>query len=346
MATVLVIGDCMLDQTTYGRVRRLSPESQNVLVVEEERVTYNLGGAANVAANAASLGAAVTLFGAVGDDDAGRRLAGLVRAEGIAHELAVVLWPTTCKHRIVTADGQLLRVDRERAAPNFVGESWGTGSYLYSRMEAALDETPVVCLVNYDKGYFCPVSLAALTQLLARYRDMILVDPGKDTDWLRFASPRAVFKVNLRQALAWVGGRLDLSAGELGGDSADFDAHARLPDDRYVALGEALGEAMRRVAAESRRPLCRCLAVTLGAGGILLVFPGRPPQLVAHDGAAAQVVDVTGAGDTVMAVLAWYLAKIGSSDEDLVGAARCANKAAAVAVARRGVHVATPEDVC
>src|ERR1700724_2250127 len=111
---IAVIGDLMLDEWLWGRVRRISPEAP-VPVVEVQDHSYTLGGAGNVANNLAALGAKVSIVGVVGDDDAGERVLSLLRrlhadTGGVER---VARRPTTQKTRIVAHNQQLVRADRE-----------------------------------------------------------------------------------------------------------------------------------------------------------------------------------------------------------------------------------------
>ena len=113
---LLVVGDVMLDRYWFGEVERISPEAP-VPVVKIARIEERPGGAANVARNAAALGAEVTLLSVTGDDEAGRALARLVQSEGVRasfHQDPAV--GTTVKQRVIGRQQQLLRIDFENAS--------------------------------------------------------------------------------------------------------------------------------------------------------------------------------------------------------------------------------------
>ena len=114
---VAVLGDCMVDRYVWGRVERISPEAP-VPVVEVERESDSLGGAGNVAANLAALGAAPLLFGVVGGDADGARLRESLAARGLDLRGLVTdpERPTTVKTRIVAHAQQVVRADRESRA--------------------------------------------------------------------------------------------------------------------------------------------------------------------------------------------------------------------------------------
>jgi len=192
-ARVLVVGDVMLDRYWFGEVHRISPEAP-VPVVHVSRSEDRLGGAANVARNAATLGAHVTLVGVVGDDDSGRAIARLCEDEGVHADLvADPSVPTTMKMRVLGRQQQLLRVDFEQPP------SPGVLAALAARVAAHIADHDVIVLSDYAKGVLDEVQdLIAL----ARARGcVVLVDPkGDDYGW-RDEAQLAERAQHLRQAL-------------------------------------------------------------------------------------------------------------------------------------------------
>jgi rfaE bifunctional protein kinase chain/domain len=176
-ARVLVVGDVMLDRYWFGEVERISPEAP-VPVVRIARHEERPGGAANVARNAAALGAQVTTLSVVGDDEAGRALERLLAEHGVRtsfHRDAAL--PTTVKLRVIGRQQQLLRIDFETAPSH---EILATKLADYERL---LPEFDVVVLSDYGKG-----GLAHIARMieLARAREMpVLVDP-KGEEYLRY----------------------------------------------------------------------------------------------------------------------------------------------------------------
>jgi len=171
-ARVLVVGDVMLDRYWFGEVHRISPEAP-VPVVRVSRSEDRLGGAANVARNAAALGARVTLVGVVGDDDSGRAVARLCEDDGVTADLVVdPAVPTTMKMRVLGRQQQLLRVDFEQQP------SSGVLAELAARVAVHLADHDVIVLSDYAKGVLDQVQdLVAL----ARARGcVVLVDPKGD----------------------------------------------------------------------------------------------------------------------------------------------------------------------
>lgn len=176
-ARVLVVGDVMLDRYWFGEVHRISPEAP-VPVVHVSRSEDRLGGAANVARNAAALGARVTLVGVVGDDESGRVIARLCEGDGVIADLVTdAAVPTTMKMRVLGRQQQLLRVDFEQYPTR------GVLAELAARVAVHLADHDVVVFSDYAKGVLTEVQdLIAL----ARARGaVVLVDPKGD-DYSRY----------------------------------------------------------------------------------------------------------------------------------------------------------------
>ncbi len=182
-ARVLVAGDVMLDRYWFGTVERISPEAP-VPVVKVERTEERPGGAANVARNAAALGAATTLLSVTGDDEAGRALAALVEAEGVR---AVFhrdpLLATTVKLRVIGRQQQLLRIDFEKAPSH---EVLSGKLAEFARLAAEHD---VIMLSDYGKGGLAHI--AAMIEGARAAGKPVLVDP-KGEDWERYRGATVV----------------------------------------------------------------------------------------------------------------------------------------------------------
>ncbi|HPF62066.1 MAG: D-glycero-beta-D-manno-heptose-7-phosphate kinase [Gemmatimonadetes bacterium] len=259
---VAIVGDLMLDRYLLGDVDRISPEAPvPVLTVEEERDSP--GGAANVAANAASLGATVELVGVVGDDDAGATLRELLRGyeTGTTGVIEVGGRPTTTKTRIIARGQQVVRIDRE--VDNPLADR--TRDAVMEAAQRAIAECDVLLLEDYDKGVFDLPMLAGLIEA-ARARGVPIIADPKERHFFGFAGA-TVFKPNRREIERAFG--------------------SRLPTDAAMLI-----EARRRLDVEN-------LLLTLGADGFLLVVDGdvvrQSPSI------AREVYDVSGAGDTVTA---------------------------------------------
>ena len=177
-ARLLVVGDVMLDRYWFGDVHRISPEAP-VPVVKVERSDERLGGAANVARNAAALGAKVTLLSVVGNDEPGRAIKALLAGSGITDALQVdPQFKTTIKLRVIGRQQQLLRIDFEESPSHEVL----TGKL--AEFNALLRGADIVILSDYGKG-----GLTHITEMIAAARaagKQILVDP-KGADYARYA---------------------------------------------------------------------------------------------------------------------------------------------------------------
>ena len=192
-ARVLVVGDVMLDRYWFSSVDRISPEAP-VPVALVQREQDRLGGAANVALNAATLGAQTTLLSVVGSDDAGRRLAHLVADTPIRSALRQVPGlRTTMKLRVVSRQQQLLRLDFEATPDHEVLLD------LMDRYEQELAFHDVVLLSDYGKGGLSHV--ARMVQLARAQGRRVLVDP-KGRDYSRYSSATLITPNRAEFALA------------------------------------------------------------------------------------------------------------------------------------------------
>ena len=174
---MLVVGDVMLDRYWYGDASRISPEAPvPVLLYREEE--FRLGGAANVAANCAALGAATQLLSVVGRDDAGARLLKLLKAKNVKPSLhADARVHTTQKLRLIARRQQLLRVDMERAPSTEVLAS------KLAEFRGALKDCDVVLLSDYGKGGLHHIE--TMIREARKSGKVVLVDPKGD-DYARY----------------------------------------------------------------------------------------------------------------------------------------------------------------
>lgn len=300
-ARILVVGDCMLDHYMTGRVDRISPEAP-VPVVRVEEEWKALGGAANVAAGVVALGGGCRVVGAVGGDEAAGEARSLLEEAGIDPSGLIVdeSRPTTVKSRVLARHQQMLRIDRESDGPL-------PAPVREAAVEAALerlDWADVVALVDYDKGV---LSEGVGREILREAYDRgvpTVVDPKLRSF---FDFPRSfLFKPN------------------------DDELAAALGAERAPRDEAALEEVRRRLE-------CRHLLITLGEEGMLLVSEdeGDTHHIPSE---AREVFDVSGAGDTVTAVLSVALsAGAGTADvAGVVDAAALANQAAGIEVSHLG----------
>lgn len=305
-ASVLVIGDVMLDRYVYGTVERISPEAP-IPVIAIEREATMPGGAGNVVRNLVALGAAAAFVSVVGDDAAGSDLTALVGGQpGVEPWLLVQGGrTTTMKTRYIAAGQQLLRADREQSDPIHPK----LADRLVRIGADAVRATAVTVLSDYKKGVFGPDTALRLIQAAKDAGRRVLVDP-KGPDWSRY-------------------GGADLIT----------------PNRRELAEGSGLpaGTEEEIVAAS------RALIAAHGFGAVLTTRSEDGMTLVWEAGArvrhypaeAAEVFDVSGAGDTVLATVAAGLA----SGLALPVATRLANIAAGLVVGKIGTAVARPEEL-
>lgn len=306
LSTIVVVGDVMLDEYLVGEVERTSPEAPVPVLRVQER-TAGLGGAANVARQLAHFGAHVELAGAVGPDRSGERLRDLCAGASIATDHLMVLpeRTTTRKQRAVAGRQQVLRIDREDPTPLRDDQV----EDLLDRLAASPAPAAIV-VSDYAKGVVTPRLMDGVVDLAATWGVPLLVDPKRaDFDLYRGAT---LVKAN----------------------RVEFEA----------AVGQKLGEVPEQDLVEPARLLCKQsglghLVVTLGAHGMVVVSGDDAPTVVAQH--VEEVFDVSGAGDTVIALLA--LAMV--AGEDLPAAAAIANEAAGVVVRKTGVAVCEPGDL-
>jgi D-glycero-beta-D-manno-heptose-7-phosphate kinase len=180
---LLVVGDVMLDRYWFGEVNRISPEAP-VPVVKVERMEERLGGAANVARNAASLGAYASLLSVVGDDEAGRTLARLLEEGQIGAGLHVdAQIDTTVKLRVIGRQQQLLRIDFETTPSHEVLQA------KLADFEGRVAQADVVILSDYGKGGLTHIS--EMIRIARAHDKPVLVDPKGD-DWAKYAGATVI----------------------------------------------------------------------------------------------------------------------------------------------------------
>lgn len=302
---VWVVGDLMLDEYVWGDVARISPEAP-VPVLAVAREEYTLGGAGNVAANLVALGARVTVAGVAGDDRHGRLLRQRFQDLGIDAEGVVVEpeRPTTRKTRIVAARQQVLRIDREISRP--VGSE--TVAAILRRIEDGIASAGAVLVSDYGKGLLTRELLGGVMAAARRRGKPVLVDPKGD-DYSRYAG--ATLITPNRKEAAQAAGIAIVDEASLHRAAAIL--HERSGVDRLV--------------------------VTCGPEGMVLFEKGRMPRAIRSE--ARQVFDVSGAGDTVIAVLGLALA----AGADWIEAAGLANAAAGIVVGKVGTATVSRKEL-
>lgn len=320
-----VLGDVMLDCYLWGTASRLSPEAP-VPVVDFVEQNERLGGAGNVAANLASLGARVEAFGVIGSDEAGRSLQGCLRNAGIAHGgvVADAKRVTTVKTRIIAKHHQVVRVDRERCEP----PRPETQEKLLRSLFVALKHLDALVLSDYDKGL---ISDALAERVLSACHNLeipVFVGP-KSSKLYAYRGARVVV-CNAKEAGSFV--------------------------TRSLSDNKSVEETGRALLAHFG---CSAVVITLTEKGLSVIEESSPGQLhvpaissevsyarvgetpLERGRTGRQVYDVTGAGDTVLSVVALAMA----AGAELRDAAVLANAAAGVVVGKLGTASVTAEEL-
>ncbi len=303
--SILVIGDVMLDRFVDGKVNRLSPEAP-VPVLELAQESVMPGGAANVACNLAGLGCDVRLLSVSGNDPAGRKLAQLLGTNLSVdfHQIIDTDRPTTTKTRFRAEGQQVLRVDEEVTSP--VGHT--TAEQLLTTFRDAVQSVELVVLSDYAKGAVAPDIVRQVIDIARKAGKPVVTDP-KLADFSIYAGS-TMLTPNL--------GELQNAAG---------------------LTSESLEDVAEAAATLARHHDIKSILVTLSARGMLLV--NEDGSWTLDPAKTLEVFDVSGAGDTVIAMIGAALAG-GMADAEAV---RLANIAAGVVVAKSGTAAACPGEI-
>ena len=304
-ARILVIGDVMLDRYVFGTVSRISPEAP-IPVLHTSRTYSTLGGAGNVARNLDALGARTHLIGVVGNDPAATEIGAILAGLGSTTTslVAEAGRTTVTKTRFLTGQQQMLRVDAETAS----GEDPETLQKIRSHVSEHIRSCDAVLLSDYGKGTLGGDLPRWIIGLARESRKPVVVDPkGDDFDRYSGASVITPNAQELRHA-----SRLPVE-----GDAAIVAASRRIIDECGI----------------------QALLATRSEKGMTLV---EASGAVLHSRAEArEVYDVSGAGDTVIAVFAAALGAGASMPE----AAALANAAAGIVVGKQGTSVVSPSEL-
>ncbi|HEX3384245.1 MAG TPA: D-glycero-beta-D-manno-heptose-7-phosphate kinase [Mucilaginibacter sp.] len=303
--SILVIGDLMIDHYIWGDATRLSPEAP-VPIVNVKNESTTLGGAANVAQNLVALGANVTLSGVIGNDAFGARLTEIMTAENLATDAIVSdsRRPTTVKTRVVAGSHQLVRVDREITDP-ILSE---LEDELVNKLDHYFNEADIVLFSDYGKGLFSKDFSQRLIGLAKTKNKKVIIDP-KGLDYSKYKGSYLI-KPN-RKELA---------------EAAKTEKIRNIDD-----LQKAARIVLKETGAEY-------LVVTLSEEGMVILDELTYKLLPVK---ATAVFDVTGAGDTVLATMAYFMASGLSLEE----ACELANHAAAIVIRRVGSATTTIDEI-
>ena len=302
---MLVVGDLMIDEYVWGNVDRISPEAP-VQVVSVNREDYTLGGAGNVVNNLIALGARVQSIGVIGDDTNGKLLQSKLSelgadTSGIIEEPQR---PTTIKTRVIAAHQHVLRIDRETRRK----VSSTTFEKLTGLMKKMIPGADVVLISDYGKGLLTQSFLGTLLSSARKHNKMTVVDP-KGTDYSRYKGATLITP-NTKEA--------------------------SLASGIAITDKESLYRAGTEILATSG---VKKVLITLGKDGMALFGQKKKPYKISAD--ARQVFDVSGAGDTVVAVVGLALAA-GSSFRE---AMQLANTAAGLVVGKVGTATVSKQEL-
>ena len=303
---ILVIGDIMLDQYIWGKVERISPEAP-VPIVHVQNKTYMVGGAANVARNLNAVGCHAGVMGRCGTDKAGQQLRTLLDRHRITHHILVEEgFQTITKTRVMAMEQQLLRIDEEESIPL---NSTSVAEFM-KKITAMLQRVKGVILSDYGKGLLqTPGVTESIIKLCRAANIKVVIDP-KGIDWQRYQGATCITP-NIKELKQVAGNR---------------------PVDSDADLAQTAAAVCHEFQLER-------LLVTRGSRGMCLAGTNAPPFLIHTQ--AREVYDVSGAGDTAIAIFTAGLT-LGLSFEDAAG---LANGAAGVVVGKIGTQPVTADEL-
>ena len=270
---ILVIGDAMIDRYYYGQVERMSPEA-DVPIVDVNQVDNRLGGAANVALNIAKLGAKAHLITITGEDEERNLFSELLEKEGIHHSLLEAPRRTTIKTRVYNDNEYVMRFDIEDT--HDVGEE--VQNELLANIKSACESIPfdAIILQDYNKGVLTSKSIQSILFCARKNNILVAVDP-KEKNFFEYQEVD-LFKPNLKE--------LNIA----------FNKSVKVEDQ--TGLKSLCTELRSRLA-------CKNILLTLAQDGAVALSNDEYLKVEAHE---RRVVDVSGAGDTVIAMASLLLA--------------------------------------
>ena len=309
---ILVVGEMMLDEFIWGKVARISPEAP-VPVVDVVKETFNAGGAANVARNLREFVEHVHLVSLAGTGHDADMLREILETRGVALDGVIfdASYTTIRKTRIVARNQQVVRVDRERRR----GFTDAQRAQVLAHFERLLPSLDAIILEDYDKGLLDQPLVDALVSAARAAKKIVTVDP-KPTNPIRWHDVTCVTP-NRGEAFRFAGRK------------ETEPADTVLEDRALLEVGAILLEQWR----------CDHLLITLSEQGMILFDRGQPPHHIPTR--AQEVIDVSGAGDTAIAVFTAALAGGATPRE----AAEIANHASGIVVAKTGTAVTSREEL-
>lgn len=305
---ILVIGDLILDQYIFGNVSRISPEAPVPVVdVDVAREKYVPGGALNTGNNIRELGGKVFPCGVIGRDLLGRMLLKLLKKKGVDASGVITdpVRPTTLKTRVIAHSQQVVRFDRESKNEIPKKDLKRMIAYCCKKVK----EVDGVIIEDYGKGVIVPELLREVVAVAKQHNKFIAVDPKEKH--FNYYKNVTVITPNKKEAFGAVG----------------CNVH-----DKSISVDSVGEKLLKKIG-------CQAVLMTLGEEGMALFE--KKGTVSSIPTAAKEVFDVSGAGDTVIAVLSMALA-LGASLQD---AALLANLAAGIVVAKVGTASVSPEEL-
>ena len=301
---ILIIGDIMLDHYIYGTCNRISPEAP-VQVVEVKRDVYTLGGAGNVLQNLIAFNCRANIVSVTGNDDDAVLVSNQLGSEGISDNAIIKDKGrcTTVKSRVMVANHQLIRLDREGTQP--IDDS--IASQVTANIKQRISNYDIVLVSDYNKGLLSNTLLENIFEICCNAGVKTIVDP-KGSDFSKYKGVN-IIKPNKKEAI--------IASGIM------------------ITDEESLLVACKKIQEITG---CDSVIITMSEDGIAMF---DNDQLTVIPTKALDVVDVTGAGDTVLASLGLAIA----SGNTLYNACDFANHAAAVVVSKVGSATATLDEV-
>jgi len=303
---ILVLGDIILDEYIEGEVSRISPEAP-IPILDKHKQYYRLGGAANVARNIASLGAKVWLIGRIGNDSAGKRVIKLLTKDNIYVDLLLKdsKIPTILKTRYVANNQQLLRVDYEDRTSVIQNKKFQ--KLLNQDLDRHMRYFDGMIISDYNKGVVYPKLLQHISCIQKKYQKILTADTHK-IDWTPFKGFTCLTP-NLKE----------------------FQTACNVFVNGLHLLSRYGKQYLKKYRLKQ-------LLITLGQNGMLLVSEKRTKYLASQK---RSIIDVTGAGDTVIATYTLGLA----AGLPPLKAAILANRAAGIVVTKPGTATVTTEEL-
>jgi rfaE bifunctional protein kinase chain/domain len=303
--SILVIGDIMIDHYIWGGATRLSPEAP-VPIVNVNRETTTLGGAGNLTQNLVSLGAKVMLGGVKGNDEAGKQLIEILTNEGVKTDTIItdINRPTTIKTRVLAGNQQIVRIDRELTDALTVELE----NELLAKLTAHITEADIVVLSDYNKGLFSPAFTQNIIKAANDRQKKVIVDPKG----LNYAKYKGAFIIKPNKK-----------------ELAEAAKAEKISNIEHV-------QDVAKVIIEQTN--VTYLVVTLSEEGMAIVSENDCKILPVK---ATEVFDVTGAGDTVLAAIAYFIASGLTVEESC----DLANHAAAIVIRHIGSATTTIDEI-